>query len=228
MNIGIHEALLIIENNLAKQAALVELFKPNYRVEAYAGIAEAISAMRKRTFAVAILNLSLPNANGESLLKMLKDTWLHTEVIVIAAALDLEGAETCLKLGAYDYVIKPWKPDDLSRSVRQAADHYALKRKITSLETLPVRSSTPNTKSKELEKDKVKSQMLCLIRKSGLSYPALLKMFELTAVKFALTETNWNQVHSAKLLGIYRGTVAKMMKRQKLPIVAGPKGLKKK
>jgi DNA-binding NtrC family response regulator len=228
MNIGTHEALLIIEDNLANQAALVELFSPDYRVEAYTSIAEAISAMRKRTFAVAILDLSLPDGSGENLLITLKETWPHTEVIIVTAALELETAKTCFNKGAYDYFTKPWKNDVLSRSVRRAADHYALKRKIVALEALPIKGSPPNSKAKKVEKDQVKSLLLRLITKSGLKYPALLKMLELTAVKYALAETNWNQVHSARLLGIHRGTVVKMMKRQKLPTVARPKGLKKK
>jgi len=223
MNIGTHEALLIIEDQPGTQAALETLFEKHYRVEIQPDIASAISAMRKRTFAVAILDLSLPDGSGENLLKSLKQAWPHTEVIVVTAAKDQTSEESCFRLGAYDYFIKPWDNDALRRSVRHAAEHYALKRKLIASGArsakLPIRPGKGG--------GPIEGQLLKMVSKSGFKYPALLKSLEYVAIKHALEQTQWNQVHAAKLLGVHRNTVVKMMKRQKLPTAARPKGLKK-
>jgi DNA-binding NtrC family response regulator len=226
MNIGTHEALLIIEDNPGTQVALETLFEPDYRVEIQPDIASAISAMRKRVFAVAILDLGLPDGLGTDLLKVLKDSWPHTEVVVVTAAKDKDVAENCFQLGAFDYFIKPWDNDALTRSIRRAADLYAIKRKLIAAESIsnnvPSRSGSRKIASPKL----LQTQLLNLVTNSGLKYPQLLSQLERIAVEYALQKTNWNQVHSAHILGVHRNTVVKMMKRQKLPTAANPKNVK--
>ena len=68
---------------------------------------------RERKPGVVLLDLRMPGMDGMSVLKMIKQKWPDTEVVIITGYPTVETAKEAVRLGAYDYLAKPVGPDDV-------------------------------------------------------------------------------------------------------------------
>ncbi len=73
-------------------------------------------------FNVALLDIMLPGLNGIEVLRRFREQRIPTEIIMLTAYASLQTAVEALRLGAYDYVIKPFQPDAIRSAVRRALD----------------------------------------------------------------------------------------------------------
>jgi len=60
-----------------------------------------------------LLDLRMPGMDGMAVLKMIKQKWPETEVVIITGYPTVETAKEAVRLGAYDYLAKPVGPDDV-------------------------------------------------------------------------------------------------------------------
>ena len=74
---------------------------------------EALQVMGQRPADVVLLDLRMPGMDGMSVLKMIKQRWPETEVVIITGYPTIETAKEAVRLGAYDYLAKPVGPDDV-------------------------------------------------------------------------------------------------------------------
>jgi len=96
---------------------------------------EALARMAEAAPDLVLLDVRLPDRDGVELLKIVRRDHPDTGVIMITAYPNIEGAVECMRLGALDYVVKPFRIDDL-----EAAVHKALKVLKTGLAFQPLRS----------------------------------------------------------------------------------------
>jgi len=82
---------------------------------------EGLALIRKKQFDVILLDIKLPKMSGIEVLRKIKETSDGVEVVMITGYGDIQSAVDSLKLGARDYVTKPFKLDDLLTIVRKAA-----------------------------------------------------------------------------------------------------------
>jgi two-component system response regulator AtoC len=75
---------------------------------------------------VALLDLSMPEMDGQALLDMIKKYSPTTECIMVTAVNDARTAVQCLRQGAYDYLVKPVSEDDLLFAVKRALERKRL------------------------------------------------------------------------------------------------------
>ncbi|MFH1725681.1 MAG: ATP-binding protein [Elusimicrobiota bacterium] len=102
-----------------------------FRVATAQTAREAKALLAERSFAVLLVDLRLPDANGLELLKIARANDPHTVAVVITAFSSLEDAIASLQAGAYDFLLKPCPADRLEATVRRAAEKYALSRALT-------------------------------------------------------------------------------------------------
>jgi len=96
------------------------LDNPGYEVdEAYNG-EEALVKFTEKTYHLLLLDLKLPGMDGMELLKLVKDQYPQMAVIIISAHGSIATAVEAMKLGALDYLEKPFTPAEI-RSVVQKA-----------------------------------------------------------------------------------------------------------
>jgi DNA-binding NtrC family response regulator len=81
---------------------------------------EGLALIQKKQFDVILLDIKLPKMSGIEVLRKVKKTPSAVEVIMITGYGDVQSAVDSLKLGARDYVTKPFKLDDLLTIVRKA------------------------------------------------------------------------------------------------------------
>jgi len=74
---------------------------------------KALDVLKQAAFHVVVTDLRLPGTNGLEILKAVKQQDTNCEVVVMTAYATVETAVEALKLGAYDYITKPFDPDEL-------------------------------------------------------------------------------------------------------------------
>ena len=90
------------------------------------GLPTALAAAGEGDLDLAITDLRLGDGDGLELLRDIKARAPATEVVIITAYATAENAVQAMKLGAYDYVLKPFKVDELQLVVAKALEHRAL------------------------------------------------------------------------------------------------------
>lgn len=81
---------------------------------------EAISRLNEENADVVLLDVMMPGKSGVETLKEIKNSWPITEVIMLTGHGTVETAIEGMKLGAYDYLIKPTETADLSQKITSA------------------------------------------------------------------------------------------------------------
>jgi len=74
---------------------------------------EALWVMEQRPADVVLLDLRMPGMDGMSVLKLIKQKWPDTEVVIITGYPSVETAKEAVRLGAFDYLSKPLGPDEV-------------------------------------------------------------------------------------------------------------------
>ncbi|WP_457642151.1 sigma-54-dependent transcriptional regulator [Persephonella sp.] len=96
---------------------------------------EAKDLIEENIYDLALLDLRLPDGSGIDILKKIKEKNSKTEVIIITAFASSETAVEAIKLGAYDYLSKPFNINDLRLVIRNVKDKIELEKKICTEET---------------------------------------------------------------------------------------------
>ena len=96
------------------------LAKKNYQVTLALSAKEALEKMAKESFALLISDIVMPETNGLELLRLAKDQWPLTKVIIMTAYASTETAMKAIRLGALDYIPKPFTPSELRTTVEKA------------------------------------------------------------------------------------------------------------
>ncbi len=110
------------EENICKSCAAV-LADEGYMVATFTKPAEGLKLLRQEDIDLVLLDLKMPEADGIEVLKELRARYRETLVVVITGYATVETAVASLKLGAFDYVSKPFTPDELALAVKRAFEH---------------------------------------------------------------------------------------------------------
>lgn len=131
-------AILLVDDEPLMRLSMVDALEAvGYDVHAAASGTEGIEAVRQKTFDLVITDLRLPGTDGLSVLKATKEKSPQTEVVVITAHGSVESAVGAMKLGAFDYITKPFQMDELLLIVERVGRVVTLKRENQDLkETL--------------------------------------------------------------------------------------------
>jgi len=102
------------------------LVTEGYEVEISASGEEALKKYTSQTFDLALLDLLMPGLDGIEVLKAIKKIHPQAVVIIITAYASVESALDAMKIGAFDYIQKPFKHDELLLTIDRALEHKAL------------------------------------------------------------------------------------------------------
>ncbi len=121
------------------------LTRAGFSVETSADALEGLAAAKDPDFDVAIVDINLPNISGMELLRELKTRKHPIEVILITGAATIPSALEAVRLGAYDYLTKPFLDmEPVISSVRRAADRKQLIARNRELEQLVKAQPNPD------------------------------------------------------------------------------------
>jgi two-component system response regulator PilR (NtrC family) len=104
------------------------LASEGYQVEISASGEEALEKFREQRYDLVLLDLLMPGLDGLEVLKQIKRIDPEALVIIITAYASVESALTAMKMGAYDYIQKPFKNDELLMTIARALEHRQLQK----------------------------------------------------------------------------------------------------
>ncbi len=112
--------ILIADDEEALRKVLgSELINEGYRVTDVGNGADAITFLKKKQFDIAILDINMPEMDGFSVLKYIKQHFPDTKAIMLTGYNDLRHAIESKKYGADDFVGKPYDLNDLLSSIER-------------------------------------------------------------------------------------------------------------
>lgn len=121
------EKILVVDDEKLVRDFIVETLKrKNYEVEAADSGQKALNALKERTFDLVISDMKMPDLTGIDLLKKIKEIAPETLVIIITAYGTVENAVEAMRLGAFNYLIKPFTPDSIEAILEKAKEHHSL------------------------------------------------------------------------------------------------------
>ena len=124
--------ILIVDDDVEIHGLLRACLQPlGYDTVATDNGRRGLEMLASGEFNVAILDLMLPDLNGMEILRRIRQQRPEIEIIVLTAYASLETAIEAMRLGAYDYVTKPFYADTIRSAVRRAVEkqNLALERK---------------------------------------------------------------------------------------------------
>jgi len=127
MGIRHHIKVLVVDDDasVCKTVSLI-LKEHGYHVDAYTSSREALRAVRRRAYDIALVDLKMPDMNGLELVEKIREEDDHVSPIVMTAYPDVDSAAQMMRLGSRDYITKPFREEDLLSSVERVAHDMGL------------------------------------------------------------------------------------------------------
>jgi DNA-binding NtrC family response regulator len=115
------------------------LTKAGFTVAEAGSGAEAMAQLGREEFDVVLVDVKLPDASGLDILRSARDGDVDTEFVVLTGHADVETAVEAMRLGAYDFIGKPWRNAELVEVIGKAAEKKALRRENSALREVMTR-----------------------------------------------------------------------------------------
>lgn len=127
------KTVLIVDDDEGMRDTLTAILKREYRVlRAQSGEA-ALTILVRDDVDLVLLDVRLPGISGFEVLRIVKENYSLTEVIMISAINEVETAVQAMKHGAYHYITKDFDYDQLRSLVRNASERQDLNRQVLTL-----------------------------------------------------------------------------------------------
>lgn len=127
--------LVVDDEEIVIRSCLRILGNGDYEVEAVQDGWEALGKIDENDYDVIILDIMMPKVDGMEVLQRVKETHPDVEVIMVTGHSQIETAVRSMKLGAFDYLPKPFDPDELELTVERALERRRLLRENLNLKT---------------------------------------------------------------------------------------------
>ncbi len=158
--------ILIIEDEANMRHMLeVLLRKANYEVKAAADGQEGLEVIEREGFHFILCDIKMPRMDGMAFLKSATDKLKDTTVIMMSAFGTVDTAIEAMKLGAYDYINKPFKTDEVLLTLKKAEEREGLKSENLKLRDQIQRIEKSYTFSNIVAKSKAMQSIFDLINK---------------------------------------------------------------
>lgn len=134
-----------------------------YQSDTAADGLEATGMLLRSSYDLVITDLKMPKMDGISLLKYARERFPRTDVMMITGHATIESAVEATKLGAYDYLTKPFNVDDLRIKIRNWAEARALRRETERLSAIVSLTRLSRTLTGNLDLESLSRQIVTLV-----------------------------------------------------------------
>ena len=119
--------IIVVEDEESILTMLTEFLRANgYEVDPFIESKDALSALKNNNYQVLITDLAMPKIDGLQLINYVQKEYLDTLGIVMTGYGSLETAISAMRLGAFDYILKPFNFDEILNTVNSAVYYYKL------------------------------------------------------------------------------------------------------
>ena len=125
--------ILVVDDEHGVRQSFNMVLKDEFKVLLAGSGNEAIDIFSKNAVDLILLDILLPDIDGIDLLERLKEMDPNTEIIMVTAVKEIQTAVKAIKLGAYEYIIKPFVVDEVKTAIRHALEKHSLMKEVTYL-----------------------------------------------------------------------------------------------
>ncbi len=118
--------LIVDDEQIVRESLTNWLKEESYQVEAAENGTLALEKIRQSPFQVVLLDLKMPGMDGIQVLTELKKDFPDIEVIIMTAYGSVNTAVEAIKAGAYDYIVKPFDPEEVALLIKKILEHKNL------------------------------------------------------------------------------------------------------
>jgi DNA-binding NtrC family response regulator len=136
-------SIYIVDDEKTITESVTMALADDYRIKAFSDAETAIDQLAEDPPDLILLDIGLPGMNGVDALRHVKDNYPDILVIMITAYEDVETVISAMKLGAYDYVVKPLYMDGLEVTIRNALETIRLRKEVRTLQENHLKEHIP-------------------------------------------------------------------------------------
>jgi DNA-binding NtrC family response regulator len=125
--------VLIVDDEPSVRNTLELLLNEDYETASVSNGMEAVEVVKTIPVDLVLMDINLPIMDGFEAFKKIKEVDSEVGVVVISASDSAKQAVQALKMGAYDYITKPFETDDLLTKLKRYSDRLRLKKEISYL-----------------------------------------------------------------------------------------------
>lgn len=122
--------IMVVDDDPLACKILLRMLQPQFEVNAFADSEEAFKHFAQNGADVIMTDLKMPKMNGFELLAKAKEVDPEVIVFMITGHSSIESAVTAVKKGAYDYIAKPFDPDDVLHRLNRVLREKSLEEKV--------------------------------------------------------------------------------------------------
>jgi diguanylate cyclase (GGDEF)-like protein len=119
--------ILIADDESQIREVLCDLLRPNYECRAVSSAEQALALLRAERFDLILSDITMGGLSGLEMVPHVLGIAPETVVIMISGGQNIESAVEALRVGAFDYITKPFDLGHVEAAVRRALDHLALR-----------------------------------------------------------------------------------------------------
>ena len=126
---------VVDDKEILRDSLTTILEREDHQVTAFGDPVEAVREIKRRRFDLVLCDLKMPRLDGLSLVRQLREGGVEIPLIMMTAYATVGTAVEALKLGAFDYIQKPFEGDAIVVSVERALEHARLRSENEALRT---------------------------------------------------------------------------------------------
>lgn len=119
--------ILIVDDEPEIRRMLLDLLAEDYECVQASSAEEALCELDASTFSLVLSDIMMSGMTGIQMLSLISQSVSDTVVVVMSGLQTVESAIEAMRVGAYDYIMKPFDIGQVERTIRQAIEHYELR-----------------------------------------------------------------------------------------------------
>jgi len=136
-------SIFLIDDEKVSREGVALVLRKHYRVQAFETAEAAITALDAGVPDLVLLDIGLPGMSGIEALAAMKTRYPEIVVIMITAFEDIDTVIQAMRLGAYDYMVKPLKMEALLANIKNALETIAMRKEIQGLHEKYLKENLP-------------------------------------------------------------------------------------
>lgn len=126
----IKPTILVVDDELGARQSLEVILEDDYRVLSTESGQKALEVLQREPVDLVLLDVNMPDMDGLEVLRRVREQDEELDVIMISALNLARKAVDSIRLGAYDYITKPYEPEDILSTVHRAISKQKLHREL--------------------------------------------------------------------------------------------------
>ena len=118
--------LIVDDEQIVRESLANWLKEDGYQIAVAGDGPEALNKIKELPFHIVLLDLKMPGMDGIQVLQEVKKDFPDTEVIIMTAYGSVHTAVEAIKEGAYDYIVKPFDPEEVGLLIKKILEHKNL------------------------------------------------------------------------------------------------------